>query len=300
MLRWRLISAAVIVAISSSLVAGDYHLAKSLGHMGLLLVPLSLVVTWLAAGEVRRLFENKGLPLRAGVTELGATLVMAISAAPIAWQEYPESCPIGRVGWVQMGLLAAFALYAIIEVVRYEKPGQILERLAGQCFCALYVGGLMGGLATLRMGPGNEWGTIALVHTIAVVKLADTGAYGFGKSLGRTKLTPLLSPGKTVEGAIGALVVGCLASWLVLELLSWMVIGKVGMVAIWKALVLGFILSVVGMLGDLVESLLKRDSATKDSSSWMPGLGGLLDVVDSLLAVTPIAALAWTSWMIEH
>lgn len=300
MLRWRLISAAVIVAISSSLVAGDHWLAKTTGHMGLLLVPLALVVTWLASGEVRRLFQNKGLSLRPGITELGATLVMAISAAPAIWQTYPESCPVGRVGWIQFGVLAAFALYAVIEVVRYEKPGQIIERLAAQSFCALYVGGLMGALSTLRMGPGNDWGTVALVHTIAVVKLADTGAYGFGKTLGRTKLTPKLSPGKTVEGAIGALVIGSLSGWLVAELLSWIVFGEVGLVPIWKGLVLGFILSIVGMLGDLVESLLKRDSQIKDSSAWMPGLGGLLDVIDSLLAATPLAALAWTSWMLEH
>lgn len=298
-LRWRLVSASIIVAISVSLVAADYWLAESTERAGLVLVPLALIVTWIASGEVRRLFENKGHQPRRWVTEFGATLVMAISAVPVLWSQYPENCPVGRIGWVELGLLAALAWYAVVEMWRYREPEKVIERLAIQSFCALYVGGLMGCLVTLRVGPGNAWGTVALVHTIAIVKLADTGAYGFGKTLGKRKLTPVLSPGKTVEGAIGALVVGGLAGWLVTELLTWLVFGQVGLVPAWKGLVLGLVLSIVGMLGDLLESLLKRDSGIKDSSSWMPGLGGILDVVDSLLAVTPVAALAWTAWMIE-
>ena len=90
-----------------------------------------------------------------------------------------------------------------------------------------------------------------------------------------------------------------LAGWLVLELMQAIVFGTVGGVSILAALGFGLAIAVVGMFGDLAESLMKRDAQIKDSSSWMPGLGGFLDVVDSLLAVSPLAALVWSSELLQ-
>ena len=293
-MRWRLVSSAVIVAISASLVAIDHRLGHSFGYLGTVLAPLVWCVSFLAAGEVRHLFVAKGHQPRAGWTEAGVLLAILISCTPLLWKTYPSDCPVGRVGWVAIGLLAAMALYLLVEITKYREPDQILERVAAQGWCALYVAGSLGFLVTLRSGPGNDWGIIGLVHTIAVVKLADTGAYACGKMLGRRKLTPKLSPGKTVEGAIGAVFFGALSGWLVLELLQRGIF-QLDPIAPWKGALLGAAIAVIGMFGDLAESLLKRDAAVKDSSAWMPGLGGVLDVVDSLMAVAPVTALVWAS-----
>jgi len=294
-LRWRLVSSAVIIAVAVTLVMIDHTLGRTIGYLGLVLAPLALVVTLMGSNEVRRLFTAKGHAARPGVTELGAMLVMGIACVPLAFREYPADCPVGRVGWVALGLLSALGLYVIVEIARYREPGQVIERLAIQSFIALYVGGLMGFLVTLRSAQGNDWGIIAIVHTIAVVKLSDTAAYATGKLIGKRKLTPLLSPGKTVEGAIGALIGGMLASWLVLLLLEWLVFGRIGSIPLVAMLGYGLLVALVGMIGDLAESLMKRDATIKDSSAWMPGLGGLLDVVDSLIAVSPVAAIVWSS-----
>jgi phosphatidate cytidylyltransferase len=134
----------------------------------------------------------------------------------------------------------------------------------------------------------------AVVSLIVVTKMSDTGAYFVGRSLGRHKMTPILSPKKTIEGGIGGILTACLASWIFFR---WCVPGLVGEASVvtpwWGAVVYGAVIAVAGACGDLAESLLKRDMERKDSSRWMPGLGGVLDVLDSLLIAAPAAYLCW-------
>jgi phosphatidate cytidylyltransferase len=112
-------------------------------------------------------------------------------------------------------------------------------------------------------------------------------------------MTPLLSPGKTWEGAAGAVVFAAFAAWLVLIL--WVehkgTVGADSQSPLpW--LVYGVLVGVVGLLGDLAESLLKRDLGRKDSSSWMPGFGGVLDLLDSILFAAPVAYLLWIAGLV--
>lgn len=138
-----------------------------------------------------------------------------------------------------------------------------------------------------------------LLSVMAVVWMADMAAYFVGRTLGRHKLAPRISPGKTWEGAIGGMVG-------VLLLVFCMVPARQGVENIYGATVqhagwigllgLAVAMTVLGVMGDLVESLMKRSMNMKDSSNLLPGHGGVLDRVDSLLPVLPLA-LAATLWM---
>ncbi len=125
--------------------------------------------------------------------------------------------------------------------------------------------------------------------------MGDIGAYTVGRLIGRTRLSPTISPGKTVEGAFGAIVFACAGAYIsfnvILQLLPSRLPLNPGIPGGW--LVFGLAMAVAGMVGDLAESLLKRDVGVKDSSSWMPGFGGVLDILDSLLLSAPIAWLLW-------
>lgn len=123
-----------------------------------------------------------------------------------------------------------------------------------------------------------DYGQGLLIYLIVITKLTDTGAYFVGKKMGRRQLAPYISPNKTWEGAIGGFILGVLASLL---LASWVGIPFL------SSLFLGGALALASIFGDLTESLLKRDLGVKDSNQ-LPGLGGFLDVVDSLVFTTPL------------
>ena len=136
----------------------------------------------------------------------------------------------------------------------------------------------------------------ALASWLIAVKAGDIGAFTAGRLVGRHKIAPLLSPKKTIEGAVGALVFSCLGSW---ATFTWLVPlpgvspPELPIGPSWGWLPFGLLMGVAGMMGDLAESLLKRDVGCKDSSHWLPGFGGVLDIVDSLLLTAP---LAWACW----
>ncbi len=134
-------------------------------------------------------------------------------------------------------------------------------------------------------GVGPLW----FLYLLAVVKMTDIGAYVAGKQLGKNLMAPIISPKKTWEGALGGFILGIFASLLYFACLgSKMKIGDA--LTSWTALWLGGILSIASQFGDLAESLIKRDAGVKDSNQ-LPGLGGVLDIVDSLIFAFPILYL---------
>ena len=134
---------------------------------------------------------------------------------------------------------------------------------------------------------GATAGTVLLMFPIILTWSTDTGAYFVGRSMGRHKLIPSVSPAKTVEGAIGGVIVAVIAAWLymtfLLKPMAQLTMLPVGLT------VFAIIVSVVAQVGDLAESLFKRDAGVKDSSTLLPGHGGILDRFDSLLFVLPAA-----------
>jgi phosphatidate cytidylyltransferase len=157
-------------------------------------------------------------------------------------------------------------------------------RLAYTFWVVGYLGFFAAFFVQMRWLPGNQ-GAVALALVIFVPKMGDTGAYFTGRALGRHRMTPVLSPKKTWEGAAGGMVAAvavalglCNGPWLDRPLLPW-----------WSAVAFGFVIGVVGLLGDLMESLIKRDCEKKDASAIVPGFGGVLDVLDSILFSAPVA-----------
>lgn len=301
MLRWRLLVAAAIIVPLVGLLLADFHV--NFNAPGIWLFPLALLLTVLASAEVLDLLRAKDLHPAAWSVYTGALLVVVASLVPQLWlftgSEYPADGPLGKLGWPLVAMAIGVALAFVGEMARYEKPGGVIVNVALSVFTIAYVGLLLVFLIALRTYHNNEWGMAALISAVFVTKMSDTGAYTFGRLFGRHKMSPVLSPKKTIEGGIGGIVTACLCS---AAFFYWLVPVIIGLddaePQLWGCIVYGVVVAIAGMIGDLAESLLKRDMERKDSSSWMPGLGGVLDVLDSLLFAAPAAYLCFVTGIV--
>lgn len=133
---------------------------------------------------------------------------------------------------------------------------------------------------------GRFW----LVYVLSVTKACDIGAYFTGKILGQNKLAPSISPKKTIEGAIGGLIASVAVSFLFQRLLFEQYRTAAFSLQLWQSLLLGLLFGILAQIGDLSESILKRDAGVQDSSD-LPGLGGILDMMDSLVFTLPLMYL---------
>ncbi|MGQ0635605.1 MAG: phosphatidate cytidylyltransferase [Planctomycetaceae bacterium] len=200
---------------------------------------------------------------------------------------------------VSPGALPLVALSLAVAVLfanaclRYRAPGGNLETLGIEILCLAYVGVLISATAQLRWVAPQEWCYLPLASLVAVTKCGDTAAFFVGSALGGPKLSPLISPGKTIAGGLGALVGGSAAGWVCLSLAPrWLAPHADGAEPVWS-LTYGAIVATAGIAGDLAESLIKRDVDRKDSSPLLPGFGGLLDLVDSVIFAGPVALALW-------
>jgi phosphatidate cytidylyltransferase len=296
MLRWRLVSAGVILSLLLALAALDY-LQIAGAPPGGWLVWCLLLVTVLATEECLSLLSAKDLrpvpwPVYAGT--LGVALAFAL---PMFLKLIDQSIAASYAMSPPLVALAlASTLVLVAEMWRFHAPGQHVVHIALAVFTIVYVGVLGGFMTELRiLDNDNAKGMTALVSLLLVAKSSDVGAYLIGRATGRTKMTPRLSPGKTVEGACGGIVTACLTSWAFFQFVAPQLMQRSGYIPpSWPSAILyGFILAIAAMIGDLAESLLKRDMERKDSSTWLPGLGGVLDIIDSLLVAAPAAYLCW-------
>jgi phosphatidate cytidylyltransferase len=295
-LRWRLLVAAIIIVPLVGLLVLDYRV--NFGAPGIWLWPVVVAITALAVAEVLDLLRAKDWAPAAWSVYSGTLLVVGAGWVPLFWNLSGQPCPtsgtLGPLGWPLAAMALSVPLAFLGEMVRYRQPGKSVVHVALAVFTIAYIGLLMTFLVALRIYHGNGWGMAAVVSLIFVTKMSDTGAYFVGRALGRHKLTPILSPKKTIEGGIGGVLTACLCSWLYFRWFVPLLVGDHAVATPWWGCVLyGVVVAVAAACGDLSESLLKRDMERKDSSSWMPGLGGVLDVLDSLLVAAPAAYLCW-------
>ena len=288
-MRERTLSALVIVPVVAAAIA--------LGGVGIGIIAVLLALV--AARETERLLSLAGRPvIRHGVVAGAAVLVMA-AAVPAILGSHLLGRPaaaldlaarvkaidgVSLVGVVAVGLaVAAFAR---------RDPAAGFAAWSATLFGALYVG-LLGAVAILAtlwtdlpsfervILPERRW----ILVLVAGVWSFDTGAYLVGRAIGRRPFLPWISPKKTVEGVLGGLVVATAAVALVLVATSD---------NLREALVLGPLLGAAAQAGDLAGSLLKRAAGVKDSGSLLPGHGGILDRIDSILFAAPVLA-AWVA-----
>lgn len=173
-------------------------------------------------------------------------------------------------------LIVLMLLFLFLMQFRRRKSTGVIVDISTTLFGIMYVSWFMSFLIKIRFLPG---GAGYLASTLLITKLGDIGAYLFGSRFGKTPFVPHISPKKTVEGAIAGLVcsvIGALASKPFLNF-NYLHLA-----------VVGIFFGALGQLGDLSESLLKRDCQVKDSGNVLPGMGGVLDELDSLLFVAPV------------
>jgi phosphatidate cytidylyltransferase len=232
---------------------------------GVVLDAAVLAVAVLASWEVRGLARKSG-------TDVGPVLPLVVAGF------FALHALTGTVAVYGESAVAAAIVVGLIWS-RYDH--RIYRHVVGIGLGA-YVG-LIGFFLDLYRWPGTgQYGGLKLVVVaIAAAALTDTGAYLIGSAVGRHKLAPRLSPSKTIEGALG----GCLVATAALAVFAPALIP----VSTPQAAILGLVLSVAGQTGDLLESTLKRQAGVKDASNLIPGHGGLLDRLDSLLLVAPMA-----------
>jgi phosphatidate cytidylyltransferase len=299
MLRWRILSGGVILCLVIVVAAFDFVRVGDAPPGGWLIFSL-LLITALATEECLSLLAAKNFKPVPWPVYVGALLVTLAFALPIfVGQGKALYYDVGLRSGVAPPLVAlavAVMVVMVAEMRRFAAPGQHIVHIALAIFTIVYVGVLGGFMTALRIyNHDNAQGMTALLSMLVVVKSSDVGAYLIGRACGRTKLTPKLSPGKTVEGAFGGIATACLTSWAFFQFVAPQLMGSPqyhppG----WLSTTLyGFVLACAAIVGDLAESLLKRDMERKDSSTWLPGLGGVLDIIDSLLVGAPVAYLCW-------
>ncbi len=295
MLRWRLVSAAFLIGGLLFLLWLDYQRPAGIPP-GAILLPLALMASTLGVAELRRMLSNRGLAPHACETYVAVWLALGASALPIAGAGGRSIAALFEpLGPASLALAVAVILLFVGEMVRYREPGGVTLRIANGLLAAVYLGILPGYLVALRAYRDNAWGLVALISMIVVVKLSDSGAYFTGRLFGRRPLARLLSPKKTIEGSMGGVLASVLGALAVgLYGIPWF-IPDAEVAPMWRWAVYGFVLAITGMVGDLAESLVKRDMGQKDAGRILPGMGGVLDVLDSLLFGAPVAAVFWHS-----
>jgi phosphatidate cytidylyltransferase len=264
---------------------------------------LGSVLALLAAGgaaELYRLAAQRGTHAFAGAGALLAGGMVVVAAL------LPDEPSVSRVQW-----LAAFAAALVLgaaAIWRRGIEGSPLVATAVSVFGALFVGGAFSYVVLLRHLDGGDaaagltplQGTTLVAYPITLAWIGDTCAYFGGRAWGRRRLMPSVSPGKTVEGAIAGLVgtvsIGAVYAWLVFR--GWVGL-PIGPLA---GALGGLLVSPAAQIGDLAESLLKREAGVKDSGRLLPGHGGILDRFDSLFFAVPTAywyLAAVLPWWVE-
>ncbi len=202
----------------------------------------------------------------------------------------PQSATAGfpsKIGDFESGLMVVFVLgLCLREFLSKKKQSVAFTVMSVTLLGWVYVPWLLNFIQKIQFFPGIE-GQYYVLYFIVVTKFSDLGAYCTGSLLGRHKMIPRISPGKTWEGFAGAIVIATGTS----VLFAWLAGERLAGMTLLHAVVLGAILAAAAVVGDLIESLFKRESGVKDSGKFFPGIGGILDLLDSLLFNAPIMYL---------
>src|SRR6266498_633955 len=191
-----------------------------------------------------------------------------------------------RVNDFEVGFIILFVLGLCVRQFFSKSNTAGILAISTTLFGLMYVPWLLNFIQKINFFPKVD-GHYYLLYFMLITKFRDTGAYSVGSLIGKHKMIPRISPGKTWEGFAGAIVVSTLASLIFTHFLGDKMHGMN-----WKhAIILGIILSVSAVVGDLIESLFKREAGVKDSGHFFPGIGGILDLLDSILFNAPIMYL---------
>jgi len=268
----------LLAAIAIGVVLGGILLVSLLFYSWLF-IPFAAALVGFTVWELATALRRDGRD----VPRIGSILV-GVGVVPVAFFFHVPGLWLATLA----GILV-ISIWRLVELVRPSHRGSardVLADLGAGLFVQLYVTFLAGFYVVLAGEDGGQWWVLA---GLIIVVVADIGAYAAGLSFGRHKLAPKISPGKTWEGFAGAALVSMVAG----TLLAWLMLGQPW----WEGTIMGLVLMLVGTMGDLIESLIKRELGIKDISGWLPGHGGFLDRLDSIL---PSAAVAYAFFLVFH
>lgn len=281
MLWQRLITGPLLIAFILAIVWLDASMdAEAAGHglpPGLVLFALLSVLAVLIAREVSGFLRSAGLPASASLSAFAALLGIAATAGGTL-----APTRIGVAGIIATAL-ALMLVAALMRMARDRDPKGSLVLAGGALLAGVY-GGVLPGFWMLVRLEHSPW---LLVGAILTTKACDIGAYFTGMSIGRHRMIPWLSPKKTWEGLAGGVVAAALVGAL-LAMASTRLSAESDHLPWWLGAVGGVLVAVIGQGGDLAESAFKRDAGVKDSGALLPGMGGVLDVLDSPLLAGPV------------
>ena len=246
------------------------------------------IVAFLAATgllEFYGLAGKSGLPCFRWCGLIGGVLLMVGTFFNVTGHIGTSGTP-ARVNDFETGFLIIFVLGLCIRQFLSKTNKDGLVAISVTLFGLMYVPWLLNFIQKIQFFPGVD-GKYFLLYFVLVTKFSDMGAYLLGSLIGKHKMIPRISPGKTWEGFAGAILASTGGSLAFVHFLGSHMLGMN-----WRhAIVLGILLSVCAVIGDLIESLFKREGGLKDSGTFFPGIGGILDLVDSLLFNAPIMYL---------
>lgn len=196
-----------------------------------------------------------------------------------------KQLPPAKANDFETSFLIIFVLGLCLRLLFSRGHAGGLLAVATTLFGLMYVPWLLNFIQKINYFPGiGGHGTFYVLYFIAVTKFSDSGAYAVGSLVGKHKMAPHISPGKSWEGGVGAILVSVVASVLFAHVAS----AKLHGMNLGHAVILGFLLGGGAVVGDLIESLFKREAGVKDSGRFLPGIGGILDLLDSLLFNAPL------------
>ncbi len=276
MLKYRLLFGTLMIIVFLGLILLDAHLDGSLSEsvqnkpQATLFAILIALLAIPAQFELGNLIKQTGAHLFKVVT-IPASILLATA---FYWEQFMNMGQFFRflLFWIPVVFLVLF----LAQAFKFGTEGTI-RNISASFFSIIYLGFLCSFILGIRV----IWGPWTLLFFILTIKSSDIGAYTLGRLFGKHKMAPAISPGKTWEGLAGAVLFAAAVSF-GFSCFS-------GIIPPLQALIFGSVFGVLGQLGDLVESMIKRDAASKDSSSNIPGFGGILDVIDSPLATAPAA-----------
>jgi len=277
MLKYRLIFGSLMTAAFIGIVLLNGHYDHSLSgvqaydktYRGTLVVVLVALLMIPALFELSTLAGAKGVKILLPVSIPASVLI----STSYYWPFFVFTFDIFTL-FLAITLMGCF----LYQRIRYGLSG-VLTNCGAACFSIIYLG-LLSAFVPAAYVDFGPWHMLMLVF---VVKCCDIGAYTAGRLFGKHKFSPVISPKKTWEGMAGGVILASLvavAFAIIFGIMSWKL-----------AIVFGVVFAFIGQLGDLAESMLKRDAETKDASNSVPGFGGILDVVDSILISAPFGYL---------
>lgn len=291
MLGWRVGISILLIPVLIGIFLLDHRAGASAPYLLGLCLLLTIRSAWEFAELVRvRLFEPSfpSLAFGAGWIVLSAWVGHA-AFLPLSTDAHPAV----SLAAVSISFSLVLLLLFLRSAMKYFEPGKSMETLGVEVLGVSYIGVLLAVTTQLRWVAGAEKGYYVLGSLVIAVKCGDIGAYTLGRLFGKRKMVPRLSPGKTWMGFWGALLGAGLGASLWLRYAPSL-FGETVQPAPWHwAILYGVILGLVGLVGDLCESLIKRDVGKKDAANLFPGFGGLLDLLDSILYAGPVAYLLW-------